>query len=303
MLNDESMTDRHSSFSIYPSSLQFCRRLARRAGSSFPLAFRVLPAAKRDAMTALYAFLRVTDDLADEPGDPAAKRAALSQWRVDLDRAFSHGIYSHPVHAALHHAVETFAIPPCHLYDVMDGVAADLEPVAFESFAELYPYCYRVASAVGLACVPVWGLRDGVPSADAHEPAEATGIAFQLTNILRDLGEDLARGRVYLPRDELLRFGCPPETWRDPAARPAFRELMRVQTARARDYYNHGRPLEALLTPDGRAIFRMMTGLYRRLLDEIERRDFDVFTTRIRLDRLTKLRHFLAAWPVKWGWL
>jgi phytoene synthase len=283
------------------ASLAHCRRLARRAGSSFPLAFRVLPPAKRDAMTALYAFLRVTDDLADEPGDPAAKRAALSHWRAGLDAALSRGVYSHPVHAALHHAVETFAIPPRHLYDVMDGVADDLEPVAFENFAALYPYCYRVASAVGLACVPVWGLRDGVTSAEAHEPAEATGIAFQLTNILRDLGEDLARGRVYLPRDELQRFGCPPESWRDPAARPAFRELMRFQTARARDYYDRGRPLEALLTPEGRAVFGLMAGLYRRLLGEIERRDFDVFTRRVRLSRLTKLRHLLAAWPVKWS--
>jgi phytoene synthase len=253
-------------------------------------------------MDALYAFMRVTDDLADEPGDPAAKRAALDRWRADLVAALA-GRYSHPVHPALHDTTRRFAVPPEYLSAVIDGVASDLEPVRLATFADLYPYCYRVASVVGLACVRVWGLRPGVKPADAIAPAEAAGVAFQLTNILRDLGEDAARGRVYLPADELTRFGCPPETWRDPGYGTAFRELMRFQVGRARDYYRQAEPLPGQLSPDGRAIFRVMTATYRALLDEIERRDYDVFARRVRIPRWRKGLIFLSAWPVKWGLL
>jgi phytoene synthase len=282
------------------SSHTYCRRLARRAASSFPLAFRLLPRAERDATTALYAFCRATDDLADSPGDSAAKRAALGDWRARLDAALR-GVYTHRLHAALHHAVRTFGVSPGYLHDVIDGVETDQGPVAFGTFAELYRYCYRVASAVGLACVPIWGLRPGADPEAAKGSAEAAGVAFQLTNILRDLGEDRSRGRVYLPQDELERFGSPPEAWR--AGDPAFRELMRFQVSRARGYYDRGEPLAGLLSPAGRAVFRVMAGVYRRLLDEIERRDFDVFARRVRVGRLTKLRLFLSAWPVKWGWV
>jgi phytoene synthase len=282
------ITNRHS-------SIAYCRRLARRAHSSFPLAFRVLPAAKRDATTALYAFCRATDDIADGPG---ARRESLKDWRARLDAALA-GVYSHRLHAALHHTVHTFGVPARYLHDVIDGVETDLGAVAFATFAELSPYCYRVASAVGLACVPVWGLRPGVNMRQARGPAEAAGVAFQLTNNLRDLGEDRARGRVYLPRDELDRFGCPPESWRP--GEPAFREMMRYQVARAREYYAKGEALGELLSADGRAVFRVMSGVYRRLLDAIERRGYDVFARRVRVGRLTKARLLLAAWPVKWG--
>ena len=252
-------------------------------------------------MTALYAFMRVTDDLADEPGDSAAKRGQLAAWRAGLADALR-GIYSHRLHAALHHAVTAFGVNPCHLTAVIDGVESDLDPGPVETFDDLYPYCYRVASAVGLACLPVWGLRPGVPFADAEPAAEAAGIAFQLTNILRDLAEDHGRGRVYLPADELRRFGVTPATWHEPARRPAFRELMRLQVNRARDYYTRADQLPPLLSSDGRAIFGVMAGLYRRLLAEIERRDYDVFAGRVRVPAVTKARVFVAAWPARWGW-
>jgi phytoene synthase len=252
----------------------------------------VLPPAKRDATVALYAFCRATDDLAD---DPAANRAAVRDWRDRLRAALA-GDPSHPIHPALHHAVRTFGIDPAHLFAVIDGVEQDLEPVRFGTFAELEPYCHRVASAVGLACLPVWGVRG-----DVRGPAEAAGVAFQLTNILRDLGEDLGRGRVYLPADELARFDCPPDAWRDPASAVKFRELMRFQHDRAADFYRRAEPLSALLSADGRAVFGVMAGVYRRLLAEIARRDFDVFTRRVRVGKLTKARLLLAAWPTKWG--
>ncbi|MGL6095073.1 MAG: phytoene/squalene synthase family protein [Fimbriiglobus sp.] len=283
------------------ASLAYCRAVTRRAKSSFPLAFRVLPPAKRDAMTALYAFFRLTDDLADGPGEPDAKRAALADWRTGFHAALA-GTDSHPIHPAVRAAVTRFGVPPEHIDAVISGAETDLEPVRYPTFDALYPYCYRVASAVGLACVHVWGFRTPADRGPALELAEQAGIAFQLTNILRDVGEDHRVGRVYLPADDLARFGCPPETWADPASRPAFQSMMRFQADRARDFYRRADPLADHLTPDGRAIFGVMAGLYQRLLDEVERRDFAVFGDRIRVGKLSKARIFLAAWPVKWGW-
>lgn len=282
---------------ITQSSLAYCCRLTRRASSSFPLAFRVLPPAKRDAMTVLYAFCRATDDLVDGPGLMVAKKAAVRAWRDRLREALN-GHYSHRLHAALHHAVITFGIPAQHLLEVIDGVEMDLEPVCFATFEELQTYCYRVASAVGMACLPVWGT-----TCDATEPATAAGIAFQLTNILRDLGEDRDRGRVYLPQEEMDQFGATPDRWDDPVHRVAFRNLMRFQTDRAREFYHRAESLDHLLSPDGRAVYGVMSGVYRRLLSEIERADYDILGHRVRVPRRTKAMLLLSAWPRKWGWL
>lgn len=277
-------------------SYAHCRAVTTAARSSFPLAFRLLPPAKRRAMDALYAFLRVSDDLADEPG---ATAATLAAWRAALTEALA-GRDTHPVHPALRDAVGRYAVPRQYLYDVLDGVEADLAPVRFATFADLYPYCYRVASAVGLACVRVWGLRGGATWAEANAPAEAAGIAFQLTNVLRDLGEDAARGRVYLPAADLAAFGVDPHSWSHHS--PKFQEMMRFQADRARGYYRAAERLHRVLTPDGRAIYGLMCGTYRGLLDEIGRRGFDVFTARVRVPRWRKAAAFAAAWPVRWGW-
>lgn len=277
-------------------SFAVCRTVTARANSSFPLAFRILPPAKRRAMDALYAFMRITDDLADEPAPVATKRANLAAWRSGLTDALN-GRFSHPVFPALADTVHRYGVPVRYLIDVIDGVEADLEPVRFATFGELYPYCYRVASAVGLACVRVWGVRPGATFEETLAPAEAAGIAFQLTNILRDLGEDAGNGRVYLPLDDLTRFGCEPGTWN--AKSETFREMMRFQAARAWEYYRRAEPLEALLTPEGRAIFRVMCGTYRRLLTEIERRDFDVLSGRVRVPKWRKVALLLGGWATK----
>ena len=277
-------------------SYAYCRRLTRRAGSSFPIAFRLLPRAERDAMHALYAFCRVTDDLADDAADPATADTALVEWRQSLTEALA-GRPTNPLHRGLSDAVTRFRIPAEHLYAVIDGARSDLGSVRFETFADLEPYCHQVASAVGLACLPIWGVSDP----RALEPARAAGVAFQLTNILRDVGEDLARGRVYLPQDEIRRYDSPPETWNDPSRRPAFRELMRFQVARARAYYRQADSLPPLIPRPGRAVFTLMAGLYERLLDEIERRDFDVLTTRVRVSRVEKAKLFARAIAVRFG--
>jgi phytoene synthase len=278
-------------------SYAWCERLARQQAGNFYHAFRLLPADKRRAMCALYAFMRVADDATDGPEAIAEKRLALADWRQQLDAALA-GVYHHPLHPAFHHTVEQYGIPRRYLDDVLDGVGMDLDTSRYETFAELYRYCYRVASAVGLACIHIWGFTD----ARARDYAEAAGIALQLTNILRDLGEDAARGRVYLPREEMQRFNYRVEDLQESQRDERFRALMRFQVERARSYYEAAAPLAGLLDPAGRAVFLVMLRTYRGLLEAIERRDYDVFSRRVRLSRWRKLWLAAQVLPLRWGW-
>jgi phytoene synthase len=279
-------------------SYAYCERLSRRQAGNFYPAFRVLPGPQRRAMCALYAFLRIADDLSDEPGEPDAKRRALAGWRRGLDRALC-GDYSHPGHPALHDTVTRHGIPRAYLEAALDGVEMDLAPVRYGTFDQLRLYCYRVASVVGLSCIHIWGFSRG----EAEKYAENAGISFQLTNILRDLGEDAARGRVYLPAEDLERFGYRPEGLARGERDERFRALMRFQVERARGFYDAAWPLAPLLRPAGRAVFLMMARTYRGLLDLIERRDYDVFSARVRLGRWRKLLLAARALPVRWGLL
>ena len=229
----------------------------------------------------LYSFMRVADDLADGPGSSEAKRRLLLTWRRRLDEALE-GTYSHPLHPAFHHAVRRFGVPPSYLHAVIDGVEMDLDAAHYAMFTYLYPYCYRVASAVGLACIHIWGFT----GAQAKGYAEAAGVAFQLTNIPH-LGEDAGRGRVYLPGEDLQRFGYFAEDLRRGIRDDRFRALMRFEVERAAAYYRDAEPLAPLLRPAGRAVFLTMMRTYRGLLDEIVRRDYDVFSSRVRLSRRT----------------
>jgi phytoene synthase len=279
-------------------SYGYCERLSRREAGNFYPAFRVLPGPQRQAMCALYAFLRIADDLSDGSGPDADKARALAGWREGLDRALR-GDYAHPIHPALHDTVARHGIPRGYLDAALDGVEMDLAPVAYATFDELRQYCYRVASVVGLSCIHIWGFQGEA----AKGYAESAGIAFQLTNILRDLGEDAGRGRVYLPAEELRRFDYDPERLRHGERDERFRALMRFQVARARAYYDAAGPLVALLRPAGRAVFLMLARTYRGLLEAIERRDYDVFSSRVRLSRWRKLLVALSALPVRWGWI
>jgi phytoene synthase len=279
-------------------SYAYCERVARRQAANFYPAFRVLPRPQRRAMCALYAFMRITDDLVDGGGDVEVKRAKLAAWR-DGFRSAMRGDNRHEVHPALRDAVDRYAIPTWYLEAVIDGVEMDLEPVRYQRFAELYRYCFLVASVVGLACIHVWGFRDET----AKLYAEHAGLAFQLTNILRDLGEDLGRGRVYLPMEDFALFGCAPDTLQGTTGiNPAARRLLRYEVDRARQYYESAERLLPLLNRSGRAVCQVMLRTYRGLLDEIERRDYDVFSQRISLSRWRKASLVLRAMPVRWGW-
>src|SRR5215213_3696202 len=195
---------------VLRASYRFCGALSRREARNFYYSFLVLPPPLRRSMCALYAFLRHTDDLADEPAPLEEKRRALDDWRQSLDAAMTTGLASSwPGLPALVDTVERHRMPRRLLDLVIDGVTMDLEPRPFATFEDLYGYCYRVASVVGLSCLHIWGYRP--EGGRAAELAEACGVALQLTNIVRDVREDARQGRIYLPREDLERFGVVPE--------------------------------------------------------------------------------------------
>ena len=279
-------------------SYRYCEDVASREAGNFYPAFLLLPPPKRRSMCALYTFMRIADDLSDEPAPTAHKRQRLAAWRTSLREALA-GRCSHGSHLALRDTVERYRVPPRYLEAVIDGVEMDLEPVAIRTFAELRVYCWHVASVVGLACIHIWGFHGG----DATRFAEDAGIAFQLTNILRDLGEDAARGRVYLPQDELDRFGYDAAWLKQGVCDGAFRALMRFQIDRAHAYYRSGWRLEQRLSEAGQAVFLMMARTYRELLHEIEARDYDVFHERVRVPAWKKLLFAMSALSVRLGWI
>lgn len=278
-------------------SYAYCERLTRRKAANFYPAFRLLPAGQRRAMCALYAFLRLTDDLADEDGPAAAKREALARWREGLHAALR-GDYGHRIHPALHHAVAAYGVQARHLDEALTGVEMDLDVSRYETFDELAVYCRHVASSVGLACLSIWGHRGA-----AGPAADAAGLALQLTNVLRDVGEDAARGRVYLPREDLDRFGYDEGRLLSGVRDGAFAALMRFEAERAYAYYDAALPLAAELAPPGRAVFLMMLRTYRGLLDAVVASGFDVFGRRVRVGRCYKLWLALRSVPVRLGWL
>jgi phytoene synthase len=275
-------------------SYRYCEEVTRREAGNFYPAFLLLPPPRRRAMCALYTFMRIADDLSDEAAPLEIKRQQLTHWRHGLHKALSDRA-QHPSHPALAHTVEQYKIPPRYLEAVIDGVEMDLEPVVYRTFEELRNYCWHVASVVGLSCIHIWGFH----GLRATQYAEDAGIAFQLTNILRDLGEDAGRGRIYLPSEDLERFGYSADRLRQGVCDPSFRELMRFEIARARDFYQSGWRLVPCLSPAGQAVFLMMARTYRHLLCEIEKRDYDVFRGRAKVPRWKKLMFALAALPAR----
>jgi 15-cis-phytoene synthase len=268
-------------------SYAFCVDLSRREAKNFYYSFLVLPPSRRRAMCALYAFLRRTDDLADSNETAFEKTRALEGWRRSLDDALEGRPEAWPGLAALADSVHQYQVPPEYLHEVIDGVETDLEPQPFETFDDLYPYCYRVASVVGLSCLRIWGYRSD--DGKAESLAEWCGVALQLTNIIRDVREDAVQGRVYVPRDELRRFGVDPSELAAPRPTGRVRALLEYQGARAFEYYRKAEPLFDRVDPVGRPVLMAMVGIYRALLDEIVRRDYDVLTSRVSLPAWRKM--------------
>lgn len=262
-------------------SYEYCRRIARSRAKNFYYSFVLLSAQQRKAMCAIYAFMRCCDDLSDEPG---ATRTALDCWRADTEAALEGGFSGHPVWPAFHHTVRRFGIPHQYFREMMDGVVSDLEPRHFETFDQLYHYCYQVASVVGLTIIHIFGFD--TPS--ALPLAEKCGVAFQLTNILRDIREDAERGRIYLPAEDLRRFGVSEEDLRTGNRSEAFLQLMRFEADRARAYYDESQELLELIHPRSRPSLWALITIYSRLLDRIRLTNYDVFRRRVRLSAMEK---------------
>lgn len=273
-------------------SYAFCRSLAKRRGGNFYFSFLTLPRLRFRAMCALYGFMRVCDDIGDEPaGSLAQKEQNLREWRRELHEALAEGSSAHPVLPALADVVRNYGIPAAYLEDVIDGVQADVRFSGLETFEELARYCYQVAGAVGLCCLHIWGFDNQ----RAIDRAVDCGTAFQLTNILRDLKEDAALGRFYLPREDLRRFAVTTEDIAAGRCDDRFRELMAFQVQRAREYYRGAGQLFEFIRPPGKPALAAMLTIYRSLLEEIARRDYDVFSQRIALSRFRKLRIAVGA--------
>lgn len=267
---------------------EYCQDKAARSGSSFYYSFLFLPPERRRAITALYAYCREVDDTVDEATDPQVARARLDWWRDEIERLFA-GDPQHPVTRALAPHLQPCDIDRASLVAIIDGMQMDLEQDRYPDFEGLRLYCHRVAGVVGVLAAGIFGARN----AGTLAYAEQLGLAFQLTNIVRDVGEDARKGRIYLPLEDLQRFGVPAHEIL--AARPSdrFVTLMRFEAERARACY---RQAFALLEPAERRAQRpglMMAAIYARLLDEIERDGFRVLTHRT---SLTPVRKLWLAW-------
>ncbi len=283
----------------------YCRQITRKSSSNFYYAFRLLPAERHNALCALYAFCRFMDDIADQPevgnaslqgkGKKERLEILLNAWREELTQCYQ-GSPGHPISLALSDTVRRFPIQQTHLAGIIDGVEMDLTRTHYRTFDELYDYCYHVASLVGLACIEIFGYRNS----STHEYAVDLGIAFQLTNILRDVGEDVQRGRVYLPDEDLLRFGYTEEELRNAVYNEAFVQLMTFEGNRAREYYN--RAIRNRAPEDQRSLVaaEAMRLIYSRLLDTLVQRNFNVFRTRVTLPSSRKAQLAFQAWARGW---
>jgi phytoene synthase len=267
---------------------EYCQRRAAASGSSFYYSFLFLPSERRRAITALYAFCREVDDVVDEVSDPGVARAKLAWWAQELDNLYA-GRPEHPVTKALAPALERYGLARPSLVEIVDGMGMDLDYNRYPDFATLEVYCHRVAGVVGQLSARIFGFTEPRTLDYAH----TLGIAFQLTNIIRDVGEDVRRNRIYLPLDELARFGMTPDDIVSLKEDERFAALIAFQIERARAYYERAL---SLLPPVDRKTQRaglIMAAIYRTLLDEIEGSGGKVLHQRI---ALTPLRKLWIAW-------
>jgi phytoene synthase len=273
-----------------------CRHIARSAARNFYYGFLALPARKRNSLSAVYAFMRHADDISDDPSIPVEqRREKLTEWMNALRRVVEGERTDDPVLMALADTQKTFDIPLDLLEKLVQGTAMDLPEaegssdagpaVHYETFEQLYNYCYHVASVVGLVCIRIFGYRD----LRAEKLAEETGVAFQLTNIIRDVKEDSQLGRVYLPSEDLHRFGVEASALTNGNAAKSLRPVLEFEAQRAREYYRSADELLPLIDDDSQPALWTLVEIYRRLLERIAARNYDVFTERVRLGTAEKV--------------
>ncbi|AOY01813.1 presqualene diphosphate synthase HpnD [Jeongeupia sp. USM3] len=272
---------------------QYCEDKAAKSGSSFYYSFRFLPLDKRRAITALYAFCREVDDVVDETHDEGVARTTLNWWRGEIDQLYA-GNPQHPVTRALLPVLKTFNLSREHFLEIIDGMEMDLDQARYASFKDLQLYCYRVASVVGLMAAEIFGYTDRKTLKYAHD----LGIAFQLTNIIRDVGEDARRGRLYLPVDELQRYNVPAADVFNFRQTAEFKSLMAFQIDRAEQYYRQAFELLPEMDRKAQRPGLLMAAIYRATLAEIRRDGADkVLNQRL---SLTPIRKLWLAWKTWW---
>jgi phytoene synthase len=269
----------------------YCQQKAASSGSSFYYSFLFLPVERRRAITALYAFCREVDDVVDECNDPQIAATKLAWWRTEVARLYE-GKAGHPVTQALQGVLPSFNLPQEQLLEIIDGMEMDLTQTRYLDFKGLSLYCYRVASVVGLLAAEIFGYQDRKTQKYAHD----LGMAFQLTNIIRDVGEDARRGRIYLPIDELQQFDVKAADILNARYSDNFRRLMEFQIERAERYYEQA--FAQLPAGDRRAQRPglVMAAIYRALLEEIHRDGCRVLTQRTSLTPLRKLWLAVKTW-------
>jgi phytoene synthase len=284
------------------ASYNHCHQIARRAHSNFYPAFFLLPKAKRDGIVALYAFMRLIDDVSDEGADVPAKQRGLARWRAALDEAVTGQSQAFDGNAArslqpgylygerevlpaLVDTMERFRMPARYLHDLISGAEMDLTVQEYPTFERLKEYCYRVAGTVGLTCTHIFGFSDS----KALDLAEKLGLAFQLTNIIRDVREDYSNGRIYLPEEDLVRYGVAEQDLGRGEATLGVRELLRFEADRAWKLYEEGAQLLGLIEEDSRGTLWLLVQTYSALLARIESVDFAVFGERVRLSKPEKM--------------
>lgn len=273
-------------------SYRYCREIAKERAKNFYYSFLLLDKPRRDAMCAVYAFMRHCDDLSDNPAAAEAKlNEAVALWRVELERALHGDVEGNPIWPAFHDTVQRYAIPHRFFHEMIDGIMSDLEPRQINSFDELYRYCYHVASVVGLTIVHIFGFE----SVKALLLAEKCGVAFQLTNILRDVREDAALGRIYLPLEDLKRFEVSADQLRSGTEDDRFRALMRFEAGRARSCYEESAPLARFIEPQSRRSLWALRQIYLCLLEKIEGANYAVLSRRINVPKRTKIALLLRA--------
>jgi phytoene synthase len=278
------MTDLETSYAT-------CRRIAKARARNFYYSFVLLPKAQRNAICAIYAFMRHCDDLSDEPQAGVEPREAIEAWRREMEAAIDGRFGENPLWPAFHDTAGRYKIPPAYFHEMIEGVLSDLGPRRIETFDQLYRYCYQVASVVGLTVIHIFGFK----GAEALPLAEKCGVAFQLTNILRDVREDAARDRVYLPAEDMLRFRVEMRDLAEGKRTEEFVDLMEFEAHRARAYYTEAEPLVDMVDPHSRASLWALIEIYSRLLGSIEHTNYDVLSHRVELSGREKVRIILRA--------
>jgi phytoene synthase len=276
------------------AAYNLCQQITKAEAKNFYYAFRTLPPPKRRAIYAAYAFCRVCDDISDEDLPLEEKIEGFARTRKLLARAQS-GQSDEPVMAALADTASNFSIPWEHFEQIVAGVEIDLIKSRYATFDELREYCYKVASVVGLVSIEIFGY-DKHPEIENY--AIDLGLAMQLTNIIRDIKEDAARDRIYIPQEELKRFNYPEQDLMNGVLNEPFRELMRFQVARTRSYFESGRKLIPLLSQDSRACTAVLVEVYSGILNRIEAAGYDVFSQRIGLSTSKKLLTMTRLWAL-----